>query len=336
MTDATTAHLRDRCLARLIVPLATAAITLAGCGAAAESDDAAATQGSPPPASEAAATDLFAYEQEAVDVTDVGTVEEQGHEIRDVTYPSPHGGEVTAYIAEPDEPSDVGILMTPGIPEKRHQYLDPISRFACAGATAMVVDAPWARDPDRVGQELTFTPKDAEEQVQLVVDLRRAVDILTDMGAEQIGFDAISYGAGVGALLAGVEDRIDAYALLSGGVGPIRRFISEDGNALYPLTSKSPQQRQTWVDAMEPVEPERFVGDATSPILFVAGREDTIVTPDEIELIHEAAGDTAELRWYDAGHELSPEAFTEHLDWLAEQIGLDQDRIDECFPPDSF
>ena len=336
MTDATTAHPRDRRLARLIAALATAAILLAGCGAAAESDDTAATQTSPPPASEAAATDLFAYEQDAVDVTDVGTVEEQGREIRDVTYPSPHGGEVTAYIAEPDEPSDVGILMTPGIPEKRHQYLDPISRFACAGATAMVVDAPWARDPDRVGRELTFTPKDAEEQVQLVVDLRRAVDILTDMGAEQIGFDAISYGAGVGALLAGVEDRIDAYALLSGGVGPIRRFISEDGNALYPLTSKSPQQRQTWVDAMEPVEPEHFVGDATSPILFVAGREDTIVTPDEIELIHEAARGTAELRWYDAGHELSPEAFTEHLDWLAEQVGLDQDRVDECFPPDSF
>lgn len=336
MTDATTAHPRDRRLARLIAPLATAAILLAGCGAAAESDDTAATQTSPPPASEAAATDLFAYEQDTVDVTDVGTVEEQGREIRDVTYPSPHGGEVTAYIAEPDEPSDVGILMTPGIPEKRHQYLDPISRFACAGATAMVVDAPWARDPDRVGREFTFAPKDAEEQVQLVVDLRRAVDILTDMGAEQIGFDAISYGAGVGALLAGVEDRIDAYALLSGGVGPIRRFISEDGNALYPLTSKSPQQRQTWVDAMEPVEPEHFVGDATSPILFVAGREDTIVTPDEIELIHEAAGGTAELRWYDAGHELSPEAFTEHLDWLAEQVGLDQDRVDECFPPDSF
>jgi len=335
MTDATTARPRDRRLARLVTPLATAAILLAGCGAAAGSGDGAGTQASSPPASKAA-TDLFAYEQEAVDVTDVGTVEEQEREIRDVTYPSPHGGEVTAYIAEPDEPSDVGILMTPGIPEKRHQYLDPISRFACAGATAMVVDAPWARDPDRVGQELTFTPKDAEEQVQLVVDLRRGVDILQDMGEEQIGFDAISYGAGIGALLAGVEDRIDAFALLSGGMGPVDRFVSKDGNAVYPLTSKSPAEQRTWVEAMEPIEPEHFIGDATAPILFVAGREDTIAEPHEVEAMHEAAPDTAELWWYDAGHELSPEAFTEHLDWLAEQVGLDQDRVDECFPPDSF
>lgn len=337
MTDTTTAHLRGRRRARLIAPLATAAIMLVGCGAAAETDDATATQGSPPPASEAAATDLFAYEQEAVDVTDVGTVEEQGHEIRDVTYPSPHGGEVTAYIAEPDEPSDVGILMTPGIPEKRHQYLDPISRFACAGATAMVVDAPWARTEDRGGDTaMTFTPQDHDEQVQLVVDLRRAVDVLTDAGAERIGFDAISYGAGVGALLAGVEDRIDAFALLSGGMGPVDRFVSKDGNAVYPLTSKSPAEQRTWVEAMEPIEPEHFIGDATAPILFVAGREDTIAEPHEVEAMHEAAPDTAELWWYDAGHELSREAFTEHLDWLAEQVGLDQDRVDECFPPESF
>jgi cephalosporin-C deacetylase-like acetyl esterase len=311
------------------------AVLLAACGAAAgtPADDIAASA-SPDPADA-----LFAYDPDApLELTDVGTVEELGHTIRDVTYASPHGGKVTAYIAEPvEDPAGVGILMTPGMPEKRHQYTDPISRFACAGATAMVVDAPWARTDDRGGDTaMTFTPQDADEQVQLVVDLRRAVDILQDADAERIGFDAISYGAGVGAILAGVEDRIDAYALLSGGPGPVDFFISENGNALYPLTSRSPEEQQVWIEAMEPVEPEHFVGHATAPILFVAGREDVQITPDEVEAMHAAAPDDAELRWYDAGHELNPQAFLEHLDWLADQVGLDQDRVDECFPPDAF
>jgi len=319
------------------VVVAMLAVLLAACGQAAGTSDAAGVTS--PSAARDPADTLFAYDADApIELTDVGTLEENGYEIRDVTYASPLSGDVPAYIAEPTEdPAGGGIIMTPGIPEKRHSYADPISRFACAGATAIVVDAPWARTEDRGGDTaLSFTPQDHDEQIQLVVDLRRAIDVLEDMGAERIGFDAMSYGAGIGAILAGVEDRIDAFALLSGGVGPIRRFVSEDGTALYPLTFKSRAEQRVWIEAMEPIEPEHFVGEATAPILFVAGREDTIITPDEVELIHEAAGDGAEVRWYDAGHDLSPEAFMEHLDWLAEQVGLDQDRIDECFPADSF
>lgn len=323
---------------RGIAVLALLALMLAACGAAAETPSVETAERSSPSASPDPADTLFAYDADApLELTDVGTVEEVGREIRDVTYASPHGSEVSAYIAEPDEPSGIGILMTPGMPEKRHQYRDPVARFACAGATAMVVDAPWARTDDRGGDTaMTFTPQDADEQVQLVVDLRRAVDILEDAGAERIGFDAISYGASIGALLAGVEDRIDAFALLSGGPGPVDFFASEAGNALYPLTSKSPAEQRSWIEAMEPVEPEHFIGDATGPVLFVAGREDVQITPDEVEAMHEAAPASAELWWYDAGHDLNPEAFVEHLDWLADQVGLDQDRVDECFPADAF
>lgn len=312
------------------------AVLLAACGAAVTSQAPEAAAPARPSASPETAAALFGNNADApVDLTDVGAEEVNGQTIRDVTFPSTHGGVVPAYLAEPTQDhAGVGVLITPGIPEKRFSYAEDISRFACAGAIAMVVDAPWARDPDRVSREFTFTPKDADEQVQLVIDLRRAVDILEDLGAERIGFDAISYGAGIGAILAGVEDRIDAFSLASGGIGPVRRFVSADGNALYPLTSKSPAERRKWIDAMKPLEPEHFIGDTTAPILFLAGREDTIVTADEIELISQAAGDTAEVRWYDAGHDLNLTAYRDHIDWLAERLGLDEDRVDECFPAD--
>lgn len=340
-TTRRTRRTTDRCAAgrqpharRAIALLAALALLLAGCGATARTPSTDAAEAPSPTPSPDPADAFFAYDADTPpEVTDVGTVEDNGQEIRDVTFPSPLGGDVPAYIAEPtDDPAGVGILMAPGIPEKRHSYTDPISRFACAGATAMVVDAVWARDDSRTGDTaFTFTPQDVDEQIQTVVDLRRAVDVLEYMGAERIGFDAISYGAGLGAILAGVEDRVDAFALLSGGTGPVHRFVSEQGNAVYPLTSKSPAEQQAWIDAMQPIEPEQFIGAGSAPILFVAGREDAINTSDEIEMMHEAAGDRAEVRWYDADHDLNATAFMEHLDWLAGQIGLDQDRLAACF-----
>lgn len=326
---------RRRHARHLIGAVGTAALLLAGCGAAAETAQPATTDAASADAQDAADT-LFAYDATPVEVTDVGTVEELGRDIRDVTYPSPLGGDVPAYIAEPDDPSDVGILMLHGLPEKRHAYLDPIARFACAGATAMVIDGPMNRDPDRPPYEpITFTDVDRDEHIQMVVDLRRAIDVLEAAGAETIGYDAISYGAAIGASLAGVDDRIAAFALLSADAGLADHFTN-DGATLFPLSSKPKDEQQAWLDAMEPLDATNYVGDATAPILFVQGRQDEVIPTAKAEALHAAAGDNAEVRWYDTGHNLNPDAFVEHLDWLAEQVGLDQDRVDECFPPDSF
>lgn len=321
---------------RWMATLAVTAIVLSACGPAA--DQAVAQQSSAAPAASPSPTtdpvrDLFAYDRTgAVEVTDVGVVEDLDREIRDITYPSPKGGDVPAYIAEPDEPSDVGVLMIPGMPEKRHPYTDPLARFACAGATAMVIDAPWARDPERTMDDaLTFETKDRDEQIQLIVDARRAIDVLEQAGADTIGFDAISYGAVMGAQLAGVDDRIDAYGLMSADSGMVDHFNTPEGDPLFPLSSLPRTEQQKWIEAMTPIEPVNFVGDATAPMLFVNGREDIYSQSDGAKALHEAAGDNAEVRWYDAGHELNVEAFDEHLDWLADQIGLDQDRVDECF-----
>jgi dienelactone hydrolase len=326
---------------RGVAMLAVLAVLLTACGDAAET--AAADETSPsahataeeasPSASPDPADTLFAYDADApVEVVDVGTVEELGSEVRDVTYASPMGGDVPAYIAEPTEdPTDVGILMLHGIPEKRHAYLDPIARFACAGATAMVIDAPMNRDPDRPPYDpITFTEVDRDEQIQLIVDLRRAVDVLTQAGVERIGYDAVSYGAAIGAQLAGVEHRIDAFALLSADAGLADHFTNGDAT-LFPLSTRPEAEQQAWLEAMEPLSATHFVGDATAPLLFVSGRHDEVIPTAKAEALHQAAGENAEVRWYDTGHGLNPTAFIEHLAWLADQVGLDQQRVDECF-----
>lgn len=282
---------------------------------------------------------LFDYEPDGpVEVTDIGTREYNGIQVRDITFDSPLGGAVPAFIAEPlSDPANVGIVMVPGMPEQRDAYLQPITEFACGGATAIVIDPPWTRDPERnMDSAFTFTETDWDEQVQLVVDARRAVDLLEEMGMEAIGFDAISYGASIGAQLAAVEDRIDAFVLLAASPGVVARF-TDNGNPVSMLAmSTDDAAAREWLDLMAPLEPILFVGDATAPLLFVNGREDTIVTPEEGEAMHAAAGPDAEVRWYDSGHDLPAEAFSDQFRWIAEQLGLDPDRLAGCFDPSAL
>ena len=88
----------------------------------------------------------------------------------------------------------------------------PVARH---GAIVLVLDAPFARHDKN--NPLSFTPRDSVDQVQLIVDLQRAVDVLiarADVDAERLAFVGVSYGGAMGALFAGVERRVSAYALL--------------------------------------------------------------------------------------------------------------------------
>jgi fermentation-respiration switch protein FrsA (DUF1100 family) len=76
---------------------------------------------------------------------------------------------------------------------------------------------------------------------------------------------------------------------------------------------------------MTPIEPIRFIPHAsTTALLFQAGRVDNLVPPADAQALYDAASSpNKELRWYDAGHVLPPQASTDKHDWLHKQIGID-------------
>jgi dienelactone hydrolase len=62
----------------------------------------------------------------------------------------------------------------------------------------IAIDAPFAR---RSGAPIAFTRRDRAEQIQLIVDLRRAVDLLrarADVDDDRIAYLGMSYGAVMG------------------------------------------------------------------------------------------------------------------------------------------
>lgn len=252
--------------------------------------------------------------------------------IRHVTFTSPRGGDVSATIFNPEgRQPRAGVILLHGLPGSKSDMSRAARTFACAEATSITIDAPFARWENRFREPLTWTVQDRDEQIQLIVDLRRAVDVLLiEIESGPIGYLGISYGAAMGGLLAGVEDRIDAFALIVGDGGLVAHFTDDQGQPSGPLGELSEDQAREWLAAMKPVEPALFIVDATAPILFLNGREDPQVTEADASAYHRAAGPNHEVIWYDEGHGLNEDAWYKQIRWLAERLQLDADRIEAC------
>lgn len=57
------------------------------------------------------------------------------------------------------------------------------------------------------------------------------------------------------------------------------------------------------------------------PLLMVHGRQDRTVRPEQAERLFAAAGEPKELRWWNAGHLLPPQAIDYAGEWLRDRLG---------------
>jgi dienelactone hydrolase len=239
-------------------------------------------------------------------------------EIRNVSFASPQGGRVTAYLVRPPGKGPFpGAVYMHGAGGNRNELVLQATWLAGRGAVALVVDSPFARNPNRqIPTGLDGIRNERDLIVQNVVELRRAVDVLQDqpqVDDDRIGFLGFSAGARTGAILAGVEDRIDAYDLLSGGSAPVESFAR----------AAPPELRDDVSQILGEVDPIRLVrGSAPASMFFQDGRRDELVPRAALLALYRAAGRPKQIRWYPGGHEPSAAVFRDGLAWLSRELGL--------------
>lgn len=244
-----------------------------------------------------AARSPFAYDRSApLRFVDKGRVNHHYPiAVHDVSYESPKGGRVTAFLVLPPGKGPFpAVIYAHGSGGDRYDLLLPATWLAARGAVALTVDDPFARDRSL---EHASEAKQNVAFVQNVVDLRRAVDLLqsrSDVDPRRIAFVGFSLGARVGAVVAGEEPRVTAFDLMSGRGAPF-------GGPLDELAEIRKSQA-------------RF--------LFQVGRHDEVVPRSQLVALIVAAPKTKEVRWYDAGHLLNRRAFHDQLRWLSGQLGL--------------
>lgn len=268
---------------------------------------------------------LFAYDVNApLNLQKTFAYTMNGVEVSTVSFSSPDGGSVTGLLFDPVTRSSLrpGMVLMHGMPGVALNMAGSAQLLAEHGAVAIAIDAPFAR---RGGSPVQFSTQDRAEQIQLLKDLQRAVDVLraqANVDDERVAYLGISYGGAMGALFVGIERRIKAAVLVVGDGGLVSHFTGpEDFNFMASLSCAT---RVNWFRAMAPIEPIRFIPHAPpTALLLQNGRSDTLVPAADAEALHAAAPGPTTIRWYNAGHGLNQQATFDRLDWLHEKIGLD-------------
>jgi dienelactone hydrolase len=213
------------------------------------------------------------------------------------------------------------MVLMHGLPGSASAMTGLAQHYAQHGAVVIAIDAPFAR---RLGPPVRHTAQDRAEQIQLIKDLQRAVDVLRsrpNVDDDRIAYMGVSYGGAMGALFVGIERRLKTAALVVGHGGPVSHSTGPEG--FKHISGLPCATRVAWIRAMAPIEPIRFIGHANVPLLLQNGTFDDLIPRPDAEELHLAAPQPKEVRWYDTGHNLNQQAVADRLQWLHEKIGLD-------------
>jgi len=166
-----------------------------------------------------------------------------------------------------------------------------------------------------------FTSEDMDVKIQLINDLQRAVDLLSEhpqVNPDRLAYFGISFGGAMGGLLSGVETRIKAYVLYVGDGGLVEH-TSEPGPDGMNL-----HFNPDWAELMWPTESLHFVGRASpAALLFQNGLHDVNVPPPDAIRYQLAGSEPKTIIWYDSDHSLPLESFLDAALWLQPYLGAD-------------
>jgi dienelactone hydrolase len=301
---------------RAAVALAAALAASAGCGG--DTDGRDAQQRTSPVAARALGSTLFAYDRSApLARRDRGIINRNYPiKVHDVSYESPRGGRVTAYLLLPPGKGPFpAVIYLHGSGGSRLDFVAPAAWLAARRAVTLTIDSPFSRSPrPRPQGGLAGLRQERDLAVQTIVDLRRAVDLLQSLPQvddSRIGFVGFSAGAKSGAILAAVERRIKAFVLMSGG-----------GVRAAPFVRTAPLRlRPTIARILAQTDPLRYVGHAApAELFFQNGLSDAVVPRSALKLLSETGSRPKRVRWYRAGHALNAQAFRDQLSWLSQRL----------------
>jgi dipeptidyl aminopeptidase/acylaminoacyl peptidase len=137
--------------------------------------------------------------------------------------------------------------------------------------------------------------------VRAVRDFRRGLDVLCEYAQTDPGrlcFFGHSGGAQLGALLAGVDHRLNAVVLAGIGSGTVVRHARRE------LEQANHPDIESYLTFLDRFDTRHHIGHHTGRLLIQHGLHDDAVTIEEARRMRAAAGPSARWATYDFGHGL--------------------------------
>jgi dienelactone hydrolase len=267
----------------------------------------------------------FLYDQQvSFELTVLSERVQDGTTMQDITYASPRGGEVSAYLIFPSQQAPgAGVIFGHWGEGNREEFVDEALVLARLGLVSLCLDAPFRR-PTAYEPPLIEIP---QGDLQGIVDVRRGVDLLTSrfpLTSEHLGYVGHSYGANLGGVLAGIEHRIKAFVLMAGTYALSEYLQTTTHPVLVEERKKTPpEEYQAYLAALAPLDARHYLGHAApSHLFFQFARNDEFVPVKDGERSFELGSSPKQIAWYDCKHAFNAQARLDRAIFLCEQLDL--------------
>ncbi len=272
----------------------------------------------------------FDYDRHApLGLKQIGVRHREHANVYDITYVSPKGGVVPAYLVVPKGKGPFAAVIwghwywDNSSMRNRREFLDEAIVLAQAGVVSLLTDGPVAR-PGHVGNNEPLNEQATVELVQQVVDMRRGVDLLLarrDVDSKRVAFVGHSYNAGVGAILSGADRRFKAFVLMAGSmsdeVNNQTKEFQEYRQRIGPAKFDAFMAKYSWQDK------GKYVSHASPAFVFLQyGAQENFLNSARAREYEKIVSEPKLLKIYDAPHALNAEARRDRIQFLTEQLKL--------------
>jgi len=274
---------------------------------------------------------LFDYDQNSpLDVKEVGVIRRSGLRIHDITYASPKGGRVTAYLVVPDRRGRfAGVVFGHWGCGTRTEFLPEAMLYARAGVVSLLVDdlgvrpAPWRRNAPGSEPEAV-----RNNFIQSVVDLRRGIDLLrarSDVDPNRIAYVGHSLGAHWGEIMSAVDRRLKTVVLMAGVPSESTILRDSDDPDYVSFRETTPkEQLENYFRIIASLDAIKYVPHAApTPLLFQFARFEQYFNEAAMRQYADAASKPKLVLWYDTSHGLNDnQSLIDRANWLRKYIGI--------------
>ncbi len=272
----------------------------------------------------------FEYDSKApLEIKEIGVEHRGSIAIYDISYASPKGGVVPAYLVVPTGKGPFAAIIwghwywSNSPARNRTEFLDEALVMAQAGVISLLTDGPIAR-PGHLENNDPLNEQQILDLVQQIVDIRRGVDLLLarkDVDPKRVAYVGHSYNATVGAFLAGLDRRFKAFVLMAGGLSDEVALKTPEYQAFR--LKAGPEKFDAFVKRYDWSDPGKFISHAAPAFVFLQfATQERFLTPERARQSEALVSQPKRFKFYEAPHALNAEARRDRIAFLTEQLKL--------------
>lgn len=272
----------------------------------------------------------FKYDDKApLDVRETAVEDRGGVTIHDISYASPHGGRVPAYLVVPAGKGSFaaaiwGHWYWGNSPVRnRREFLDEAVVLARAGLVSLLFDGPVAR-PGYIQQRTALNERQVADRLQTIADVRRGADLLLarpDVDRARLAYIGHSYNASTGGYLAGIDKRFKAFVLMAGSLSDQVDLASDEYRAYR--RNVGPDKFDAFIAKYNWLDPGLYVSHAApAAVLMQFATEEDFLTVARARQYAQLVSEPKTFKVYEGPHALNAAARRDRVEFLRRHLRL--------------